>query len=86
MTIIFSDFRHLECPRTCDVTAESTDYNGASELAGFAIQQKPARGLSTKFNNKVLGVREAGGVGAGLRLILPQAASCCRPPVAKRPG
>ena len=36
----------------------------------FAIQQKPARDLSAKFNNKVLGVREARSVVAGLRLIL----------------
>jgi len=40
------------------------------KFAGFAIQQKPARGLSAKFNHKVLGAREAGSVVAGLRLIL----------------
>jgi len=36
----------------------------------FAIQQNPARDLSAKFNNKVLGVREARSVVAGLRLVL----------------
>jgi hypothetical protein len=41
-----------------------------AKFAGLAIQQKPARGLSAKFNNKVLGVWEARSVVAGLRLIL----------------
>ncbi len=40
------------------------------KLACFAIQQKPSRGLSAKFNNKILRVREARSIVAALRLIL----------------
>jgi len=45
-------------------------YIDDAKFVGVAIQQKPARGLPARFDNKVLRVREARSVIAGLRLIL----------------